>query len=744
MTKLIVVESPGKIKTIKKYAGKGYEVKASIGHIKDLPKKELGIDTKKDFEPSFVVNDDKKDVVKDLKRAAEKADAVLIATDPDREGECIAQHLSEELKVSGKCRITFNEITQDAIRKAIQSPREINTEKVNAQLARRVLDRLVGYKISPLLWRKVGPGTSAGRVQSAALLLLSDRERQIRRFTSKDYWTIDVEIDVGGTVIQAEVVDDQGKQKQVDSEEAAQQIAEEIKKAGLKLSKFEKKVVSKSPYPPFITSTLQQFCAAAHKMAASQTMQTAQKLYEGVSVAGQGEVALITYMRTDSVRSAPEAIAMAREYISDNFDKDYSCDKARSYAGKGKNQQDAHEAIRPTDLSIRSNCIADRNQQKVYDSIWRRFVASQMADAKIEQIKAQFKASGHTLEARGTKIVFDGFMAVYQTSMEEQNLPTISDKSKLVIKESNGTKHTTQPPKRYSEAQLIKSLEKEGIGRPSTYASILKNIVDRNYVKKDNGSFHLTDVGLLVNDMLQENFPEIINLKFTSDMEDQLDDIESGKNWKDTIRGFYDILSNAMKNARKTKSSIGTDKNCAKCTGPMILKHGSTGYFLGCSGYPACKSTMPVPDTFSLMDFIDSYKEKSIEINITPSPDAPACPQCESPLLLRRSKFGEFWGCSKYPECKYVKHKHKEIIPCPDCDDGKIIERKSKKQTFYGCSNYPDCKKTYSNKPTETLCTKCEDHMVQHKKKLVCNNKSCEDFVHTGPRRFKKKTTEES
>jgi DNA topoisomerase-1 len=366
-----------------------------------------------------------------------------------------------------------------------------------------------------------------------------------------------------------------------------------------------------------------------------------------------------------------------------------------------------------------------------------------MADAKVEQIKAVFKAGEHTLEARGSKTLFDGFTAVYPLSMEEQNLPHIDQKSTLKIQSSKSIKHTTQPPKRYSEAQLIKSLEKEGIGRPSTYASILRNIVDRNYVKKENGTFHLTDIGLLVNDALQESFPEIINLKFTCGMEEQLDEIESGKDWKETIKSFYEILSGSMKTARKTASVIRSDKACAKCNSPMNIRHGTSGFFLGCSGYPTCKTTMPIPDSFSLLNFVDSYRENPVEVCLEPTGDSPECPQCTSFLILRKSKYGEFWGCSKYPECKYVQHKHKEIIACPECDDGKIIERKGKKQTFYGCKNYPDCKKTYSLKPTESTCPKCEDHLVQSKKKLVCSNKECEDYVATGPRFKKKKAASE-
>lgn len=739
MSKLIIVESPGKINTISKYA-KGFTVKASIGHIKDLPKKKLGIDVKKDFATTYVINEDKEDVVADLKKAAKNADEIYLATDPDREGEAIAQHLAEELNVTGKCRITFNEITKNAIQEALKNPRTINSDKVNAQNTRRILDRLVGYSISPLLWYKVAPGTSAGRVQSAALQLISQKEREIRRFKSEDYWTIEAQLEVDKKTITVEVVDESGKQKEFTSEKEADESLEELKKNKIEFIATDVKNTSRSPYPPFTTSTLQQACAAALGMSAHQTMSHAQKLYEGIAVPGQDQTALITYMRTDSTRSSPEAITSARDHIKTHFASEYLPNTFRSYAEKkGKHQQDAHEAVRPTHIEIEPSCLRDSDQKRVYDLVWRRFVASQMNDAKIEQTRLKFKAGKIRLEAKGSRIVFDGFLAVYKIGIEEQELPKIDKAKDISLNMAEGKKHSTQPPKRYSEAQLIKTLEKEGIGRPSTYASTIKTIIDRGYVKKEKGSFFLTEIGLLVNDELQRSFPNIINLKFTSKMEEDLDKIEDGESWKEIVSKFYDELKNSLKDAKKVaKTNIRTTSECPQCKKNMIIKFGKNGRFMACEAYPECKQSQDLGPDLDILNYIDCYTDKGVDVpkqGIITDP----CPKCGSQVRRRFSKFGAFFGCSAYPECKYIKNIDVEIIKCPECETGKIVEKGKQGKKFYACNAYPDCKKIYSHKPVEDKCEKCQNHMVSYKKRNVCVNKDCDKFVQTGTKWTKRK-----
>lgn len=730
--KLIIVESPGKINTIKKYAGKGYDVKASVGHIKDLPPKDLGIDTKNNFKTTFIVNEDKQNVVADLKKAAKDADEILLATDPDREGECIAKHLSEELKVFGKCRITFNEITESAIKEALKNPREINQNKVNAQIARRVLDRLLGFKVSPTLWRKVAPKTSAGRVQSAALLLISQKEREIRRFKSEKYWTVHAELTVDGHAITAQVVDKNGKHIEFASQIEAETALESINSNPIEFVDTDIKMTSRSPYAPFTTSTLQQTCASFYSLSATQTMLAAQKLYEGIVAGSHGEVALITYMRTDSTRSAPEAITSARNYITENHAREYLPANAKTYDDKkSKNKQDAHEAIRPTHIDISSSCISDTNQKNVYDLIWKRFVASQMTEAQIEQTKIKFKANEVLLEARGSRIAFDGFLSVYPIKIEEQTLPQLSKIKKITLAKADNIEHTTQPPKRYSEASLIKTLEKEGIGRPSTYATIVKTIIDRKYATKDKGSFHLTELGLLVNDELQRNFTDLISLKFTSQMEDFLDEVEEGKSWKTVISKFYDELKADLKLSRTAeKKPILTSINCPKCEKPMLIRFGLDNRFMGCSGYPECKNTLVLPDSVNLLENIDTYNSKNIEICLESIAAATTpCPDCQAPLKRRKSRFGEFWGCTAYPECKYTKNIAQPIIKCPDCETGDIIEKTKEKNKFYACTGYPNCKKIYPCKPTDERCNLCQQNLVISKTKNVCCNKDCNLFV---------------
>ena len=736
---LIVVESPGKVKTIQKYVGDKYLVKASVGHIKDLPSGELGIDVENDFKLKFVINEDKKKVVADLKKSAKNSDTIYLATDPDREGECIAQHLADELNVSGNCRITFNEITKSAILAALKKPREINANKVSAQTTRRVLDRLVGYTLSPLLWKKVAPKTSAGRVQSAALLMIANKEREIRRFKSRDYWTIDTSVKAGDAIIKANLVDDEGKTIEFVAEADALHALAEIKESAISIEGIETTQHKRSPYPPFTTSTLQQGCAATLHMSAHITMMKAQKLYEGVSIPGHGDVALITYMRTDSTRSSPEAINDARNVISKKFASNYLPANKRWYEQKKKHAQDAHEAIRPTDLSIDPSSVSDTDFRRVYDLIWRRFIASQMEDARLEQTKLKFKTGKYNLEAKGTRIVFDGFLAVYPIQIEEQSMPKISDKIPLTLESAENVKHSTQPARRYSEAQLIKTLEKQGIGRPSTYASIIKNIVERGYVSKDKGSFHLTEMGLLVNDMLQHSFASIINLEFTSKMEDNLDLVEEGTPWKDIVSEFYTTLQTDLQKAKKEpKREITTSTKCPDCQNSMTIKFGKNGRFMACGAYPKCKKTMEIAFDLDLLSFIDAYLISPIDV---PQSLAPVieCPKCSGTMKQKQSRFGAFWGCSGYPECKYTKSILKPIAPCVICETGNIVEKGKDKKKFFACDGYPECKRIYPSKPTSEKCESCSDYLIIYKKKTICTNKECDKFVNI---RFTKKKQE--
>lgn len=741
---LLIVESPGKIKTIKQYAGDDFVVKASIGHIKDLPKKQVGVNTRSEFEMTFVVNDDKKNVVAELKTAAKAAERILIATDPDREGECIAQHLAEELNVSGKCRITFNEITKKAVQNAIANPREINQNKVHAQSTRRVLDRLVGYKLSPYLWKKVAPNTSAGRVQSAALLLISEKEREIRKFVSRQYWTVHVSLHVDGHDIEATVIDAEGKPIEYDTEQTAKEVVETIQSSPISFEGFDVKKSTRAPYPPFTTSTLQQACASNIGLSASETMQVAQSLYEGMTIGTFGDIALITYMRTDSVRSAPEAIDAARAFIRDKYYPEFLPKKPRSYAKKAKNQQDAHEAIRPTYLDIPAEQITrGAKYSQVYNLIRKRFVASQMEDAEIEQTKLFFKAKNIHLEAKGSRVTFEGFTKMYPVNIEEQILPEIRAPKEIQLKLCIDKGHTTQPPKRYSEAQLIKTLEKEGIGRPSTYASIVKNLLDRTYVSKENGSFFLSEMGLLVNDALQNYFPNIINLKFTSKMEENLDKIEDGANHIEILKVFYEELKSSLKSANEVsrKTQIKTDLPCPKCANVMLVKYGKNGRFLACSEYPKCSQTLDIPKNINLLSNIDTYQE-SLHIDLADLESKDPCPDCGQPLRSRKGKFGEFFGCSNYPACKYTKKVQVSSGPCPKCGEGEIVEKKASKGAFYSCTGYPNCKILYAKKPLPEKCKCCGWYLMAYKRNPICINKECENGVDIGYRKsFSKKRT---
>ena len=763
MKSLVIVESPAKAKTINKILGKEFGVKASVGHVKDLPKKELGVDVNDNFKPLYVVIPGKEKILKELKSEAKKADRIYIATDPDREGEAIAYHIAEEIKTKKSTkeiyRVAFHEITAKAVKEAIENPGEIDFNKVEAQQARRILDRLVGYKLSPFLWQKITRGLSAGRVQSVAVRLVVDREREIEAFKKEDYWTIDALIkpqEVSGAAAPASqfsaklykhndalVINRDAKEGVrflITDADAAQKVIDEIKDKEFYLSKIETKLRKRSPAPPFITSTLQQEAARRLRSSAKKTMMLAQQLYEGIELGAEGSVGLITYMRTDSFRTAPEAQQWARELIGQKFGKDYLPEKPPFYKSKGS-AQEAHEAIRPTypDKSPETvKAFLGRDQFNLYTLIWNRFIASQMCPAQLEQTTfiIGIKDSGAVipgteLRTSGTIIKFPGFMALYTESkddIEEEEggiLPDLKEGKSLDRVDIQPAQHFTQPPPRYTEATLVKTLEEKGIGRPSTYAAILSTIIDRKYTQKEEGRFSPTELGIIVNDLLVDKFPELIDFNFTAKMEDELDGIESAKmKWVKVIKDFYTPFSKDLEEASadmaKVKpEDIPTEEICDKCGLPMVIKWGRHGRFLACTGYPKCKSTKPLEGDTSA-----GKPEQTATDEI--------CDKCGSPMVIKRGRFGKFLACSKYPECKSTKP-ISSGVKCP-LDNGDLVERKSKRgRSFWSCSNYPDCKFALWNKPVPQKCPKCNATFLVEKwskatgdTTLFCANKECD------------------
>lgn len=748
MASLVIVESPAKARTINKILGKGFTVKASVGHVKDLPSKKIGVDVDNDFEPEYGVIPGKEKVVKELKAAAAKAEKIFLAPDPDREGEAIAFHIASEIttkKNKGKVfRVTFNEITKKAVLEAMENPGEIDSNKVDAQQARRVLDRLVGYNLSPLLWRKIRRGLSAGRVQSVAVRLVVEREREIDAFNKEEYWSVPVKLE-GGMPPKFEaklykygdrlVIDrdgEEGKRFFITSEAEATRIAGELKTASYRLEKLQKKKRKRSPYPPFITSTLQQEASKKLGFTAKRTMAVAQQLYEGVELGGEGSTGLITYMRTDSVRIATEAQQAAREFIQSAFGKEYLPPKPPVYKSK-KSAQEAHEAVRPAYMDKSPKEIKPflkPEQLKLYTLIWNRFMASQMKPAELEQTSFDISADTPTpsiLRASGSVIKFPGFMALYTETQEDSDdedaalLPALQEGASLEFKGLETKQHFTQPPPRFTEASLVKALEEQGIGRPSTYAAIMSTIVDREYVEKEQGRFSPTELGGVVNDFLVQSFPELLDVSFTANMEDKLDKIEAGRNkWVKVLRDFYKPFGKDLKTVAESKGKvkpedIETEEVCEKCEKPMVIRWGRHGRFYACSGYPECKNTKP----------LDGEKAAPAE-----EPTDEVCAKCGSPMVIKSGRFGKFIACSNYPECKTTK-----AIPtgikCPE-DGGDVVQRRTKRgKTFWGCANYPKCKFATWSSPINEKCPQCgAKYMVVKYKKdggtyNACENKEC-------------------
>lgn len=660
--KLVIVESPTKAKTISKFLGKDYEVLSSYGHVRDLPKGKLGVDIEKNFEPQYVIPRVNQKRVTALKKEAAKAKNVILATDEDREGEAIAWHLLHALKIDEGVaeRIVFHEITKDAIEHAIKSPRRINTNLVDAQQARRVLDRLVGYKLSPFLWKKIRGGLSAGRVQSVAVKLIVDRENEIKAFKPKEYWSIKALLSKNGDNFEAEVSRARGKEigkLDIKNEKAAKEIVSGIESSDITVGSVIKKEVKRNPLPPFTTSTLQQASAGRLRFSAKQTMMFAQRLYE----AGH-----ITYMRTDSLNLSKESLAAAKNFITNEFGNEYSKDAPRIYKSKSKLAQEAHEAIRPTDPNRRPAEISDDKQRKLYELIWQRFLASQMPQAVFDATSVEVLANGkesYSLKANGNILKFDGFLRVWPSAVSEKILPDLKEGDKLKLQKIIPEQHFTEPPARFNEASLIKTLEEFGIGRPSTYAPIISVIQDRGYVEKDtNRRFQPTETGFVVNNVLSEHFPQIVDVRFTAQIEEDFDVIAEGKRkWQAIIEEFYkpfnENLEKKYEEVKKEEFIEKTDEKCDVCGSPMIIKYGRFGKFMACSRYPECKTTK-------------SMKEPPKQIGMK-------CPTCkDGDVIMRRTKRGKvFFGCSRYPNCDFASWTN-PMEPAPEKTKAKKTEKR--------------------------------------------------------------------
>jgi DNA topoisomerase-1 len=774
------VESPAKAKTINKYLGKQYVVKASLGHIKDLPKRDLAVDVEHGFEPRYEVIEGKKKLVNELKQTAKKVEEIYLAADPDREGEAICYHLQEELQDKAKkngpriYRVMFNEITKGAIQRAFEQPGQVNANLVDAQQARRVLDRLVGYKISPLLWDKVRRGLSAGRVQTVAVRVIVEREREIRAFVPREYWTIDAELQgkkPPHLVARLNRVGD--RPAEIGSQDATDAVLAALDGAQYTVKSVGTREKKRNPVAPFITSTLQQESSRKLRFSVKRTMGLAQRLYEGVEIGKEGAVGLISYMRTDSTRISADAIADVRHYIGEHYGQEFLPESANVYRSK-KDAQDAHEAIRPTSMAF-SPEVVDKylaeDEKKLYRLIWNRFVASQMMPALYDQTTIDVAAPGrdgleYLFRATGSVLKFEGFLKVYQEGKDQADeedeelkhrLPVVQEGESLRFRAIRPEQHFTEPPPRYNEATLVKKLEADGVGRPSTYASILSTIQEREYVKKEAGRFSPTELGMVVTDLLLESFDDIFDVKYTARMEENLDEIEEGKiDWRTALSDFYDKFDKDLKHAEEHMTDIKrmekpTDLICEKCGKPLVIKWGKHGSFIACTGYPECtytrELTVDLPDVdkadlgeqgdeeycencgrpmvlkkgrfgtfYACTGYPDCKTTKPIG-GQQKKPDRPLeeiCPQCGSNLVVKSGRFGEFTACSNYPACKYVKQKTVGV-KCPECSEGDIIERRSRKgKTFYGCNRYPDCKFVAWGKPVAEKCPECgSPYMVE-------------------------------
>ena len=792
---LVIVESPVKAKTINKYLGKQYIVKASLGHIKDLPKKDLAVDVEHGFEPRYEIIEGKRKLLSELKQAAKGVESIYLAADPDREGEAICFHLQEELqgKKNGGpqiYRVMFNEITKNAIQKAFQNPGMVDEKLVDAQQARRVLDRLVGYKISPLLWDKVRRGLSAGRVQTVALRVIVERESEIAAFIKNEYWTLDADFAARKPPpLKAHLLKKDDQTPELGSQAATDYVVAQLDGADYIVKSVGTREKRRNPVAPFITSTLQQESSRKLRFSVKRTMILAQRLYEGIELGKEGAVGLITYMRTDSTRVSEDALQETRAYIAVKFGPEFLPESANIYKSK-KDAQDAHEAIRPTSMEYSPDDVAKylaEDELKLYRLIWNRFVASQMTPAVFDQTTIDISARGkdssdYLFRATGSVLKFGGFLKIYEEGKDQSDeedeemkhrLPAVNEGEHLKLRGLLPEQHFTEPPPRYNEATLVKKLEADGVGRPSTYASILSTIQEREYVKKEGGRFYPTELGRVVTGLLLENFDDIFDVQYTARMEEELDEIETGKiAWRVAIGEFYERFDKDLKHAEEHMTDIKrmekpTGLNCEKCGKPLVIKWGKHGSFIACTGYPDCtytrELTVDLPDV-DKVDLSEQGEEEYCEncgrpmvlkkgrfgtfFACTGYPDCKTtkpiggtqkkpdvqldekCPNCGSDMVLKTGRFGEFTACGNYPTCKFVKQKTIGM-KCPECNEGEVVERRSKRgKTFYGCNRWPDCNFVTWGKPVQEKCPECGGpYMVEKWLKagpvLQCPNADC-------------------
>ena len=744
MANLVIMESPTKAGTVKGYLGSGYKVVASTGHIRDLPKSTLGIDIDDDFKAKYINIRGKGPLIKELKKEAKNADKVYLATDPDREGEAIAWHLSTALDIPAEKirRVTFNEITKKAVKAGIKAPRDIDMGLVNSQQARRLLDRIVGYKLSPFLWKTIKSGLSAGRVQSVATRIIVEREEEIRAFKPEEYWTIDVMLEGKNRgKVKAKFWGDASGKLELHSEDEAMKVVKAVEGREFSVRSVKKAIRMKNPAPPFTTSTMQQEASRKLGFQSQKIMRVAQELYEGINLgtASGGVQGLITYMRTDSLRIADEAADAAREFIVGRYGEEFYPKERRIYKTKA-GAQDAHEAIRPSNLAFEPEKIKKsltQDQYRLYKLIWDRFMASQMASAELDTVTADIEAGGYIFRSSGYTVKFQGYMTLYEES-EDYVAPNVADtdtpeKSVKLPKIEQGdvlkhdttspSRHFTEPPPRYNEASLVKFLEERGIGRPSTFATIITTIITRGYVVRDGKSLKPTELGEITTRLMVENFPKIVDYQFTAEMETELDEIANGVNtMSGVLRGFYDEFSAALDHAEQTveKGSYAppveeTDMICEKCGARMVVKNGRYGKFAACPNYPTCKNTKPLTQDGGAVE------EKVVETDMV-------CEKCGSPMVMRTGRYGNFYACSRYPECKNTKQIAKEIgVSCPLCGAPIVVKKGKSKSVFYSCSRYPECEFSSWDVPTNEKCPSCGAMLYKKKGKeqLICKTEGC-------------------
>ncbi len=738
---LIIVESPTKAKTITKFLGKDYKIESSFGHIRDLPKNEMGIDIENNFKPRYIIPTKSRKTVSLLKKAAQKANQIILATDEDREGEAIAWHLVQALNLNQNKiqRIVFHEITKNAILEALNSPRSIDMNLVNAQQARRILDRLVGYELSPFLWKKVARGLSAGRVQSVAVRLIVKREREIQNFKEEEYWTINAILDSGGKIFSAKLNKIKGKtigKLDIDSQEKANNILKQLDGAEYIVKNVDRRESKKNPPKPFITSTLQQLANRWLGFSAKQTMMIAQQLYEGVETKGEGQVGLITYMRTDSFNLSEKFLGEAQDYLQKNLGEKYTLRTPRIFKTRTKGAQEAHEAIRPTEVWRNPESLKDSlspQQYKLYKLIWQRALASQMPEAILDSTVVDIDAA-HTeyqFRASGQILKFNGYLKFYPEKSQDIELPNLKQEEKLNLIKLKSEQHFTKPPARYSDAGLVKALEKYGIGRPSTYAPTIATIITRGYIyRDDNRRLAPTQIAFVVNDLLVSHFPRIVDYQFTAQMEAELDGIAASRiEWQPVVRDFYIPFHANLENKYKeiNKKDImpeeESEEKCDKCGAPMIIKTGRWGKFLACSAFPKCKNIKGLNNNKNKQE---DEKLKKLQEKYTDE----KCDKCGSPMVIRNGRFGPFLACSAFPKCKNIKNiaennQSSTGVKCPKCGEGEIVAKRSRRGIFYACNRYPKCKTAYWGKPTGEKCPECGELMIETKNGAKCANKKC-------------------